>query len=167
MVRTDTPRPALLSSWCSRDKQRCNVRAEGKGVIIVEGILIFAHAELRDLLDVKIFVDTVRWPTISRNNETVVVLHSLTVLAMGGGGTWGNGQSCAERCCLLGRHVDTQKPPGWPVSSASLVLRCVVTGCTQTEYCTRCSVSMKYPHINVVPRACPAYSVCFTYLCFF
>ncbi|CAM9809142.1 unnamed protein product, partial [Ectocarpus sp. 8 AP-2014] len=34
------------------------VRAEGRGVIIVEGILIFAHAELRDLLDVKIFVDT-------------------------------------------------------------------------------------------------------------
>ncbi|CAM9534946.1 unnamed protein product [Ectocarpus fasciculatus] len=33
-------------------------RAEGRGVIIVEGILIFAHAELRDLLDVKIFVDT-------------------------------------------------------------------------------------------------------------
>lgn len=35
-------------------------RAEGKGVIIVEGILIFSHPELRDLLDVKIFVDTVR-----------------------------------------------------------------------------------------------------------
>ncbi|CAN0490090.1 unnamed protein product, partial [Hapterophycus canaliculatus] len=33
-------------------------RAEGKGVIIVEGILIFADLDLRDLLDVKIFVDT-------------------------------------------------------------------------------------------------------------
>jgi len=35
-------------------------RAEGKGVIIVEGILIFTHPDLRDLLDVKVFVDTVR-----------------------------------------------------------------------------------------------------------
>lgn len=34
-------------------------RAEGKGVIIVEGILIFSDPQLRDLLDVKIFVDTV------------------------------------------------------------------------------------------------------------
>ncbi|CAM9345419.1 unnamed protein product [Scytosiphon promiscuus] len=34
------------------------IRAEGKGVIIVEGILIFADPALRDLLDVKIFVDT-------------------------------------------------------------------------------------------------------------
>ena len=37
----------------------CIVRAEGKGVILVEGILIFSHPELRDLFDVKIFVDTV------------------------------------------------------------------------------------------------------------
>ncbi|CAM9708780.1 unnamed protein product [Pylaiella littoralis] len=34
------------------------IRAEGKGVIIVEGILIFAHPDLRDLFDVKVFVDT-------------------------------------------------------------------------------------------------------------
>lgn len=35
-------------------------RAEGKGVIIVEGILIFTDPDLRNLLDVKVFVDTVR-----------------------------------------------------------------------------------------------------------
>ncbi len=34
------------------------VRVEPKRVIIVEGILIFAEAELRSLFDVKIFVDT-------------------------------------------------------------------------------------------------------------
>lgn len=39
---------------------RHTCRAEGKGVIIVEGILIFTHPELRELLDVKVFVDTVR-----------------------------------------------------------------------------------------------------------
>jgi len=33
-------------------------RIEPKSVIIVEGILIFAEAELRELFDVKIFVDT-------------------------------------------------------------------------------------------------------------
>eukprot|EP00903_Cladosiphon_okamuranus_P019228 g17682.t1 len=40
----------------SRTKE--TMRAEGKGVIIVEGILIFTDPELRDLLDVKVFVDT-------------------------------------------------------------------------------------------------------------
>ena len=34
------------------------VHIEPKGVILVEGILIFAEPELRDLFDVKIFVDT-------------------------------------------------------------------------------------------------------------
>ena len=31
---------------------------EPKEIIIIDGILIFAHAELRDLMDIKIFVDT-------------------------------------------------------------------------------------------------------------
>ncbi len=35
-----------------------SIRIEPHGVIIVEGILIFAEAELRKLFDVKIFVDT-------------------------------------------------------------------------------------------------------------
>ena len=34
-------------------------RAEGKGIIVVEGILIFCDRGLRDLLDIKVFVDTV------------------------------------------------------------------------------------------------------------
>ena len=34
------------------------IQIEPKGVIMVEGILIFAEPELRDLFDVKIFVDT-------------------------------------------------------------------------------------------------------------
>lgn len=34
------------------------IHIEPKGVIMVEGILIFAEPELRDLFDVKIFVDT-------------------------------------------------------------------------------------------------------------
>lgn len=34
------------------------IHIEAKGVIMVEGILIFAEPELRDLFDVKIFVDT-------------------------------------------------------------------------------------------------------------
>jgi uridine kinase len=36
---------------------RCN-RIEPKGVVVVEGILIFAEPDLRKLLDVKIYVDT-------------------------------------------------------------------------------------------------------------
>jgi uridine kinase len=34
------------------------LRVEPRGVIIVEGILIFAEAKLRELFDIKIFVDT-------------------------------------------------------------------------------------------------------------
>jgi uridine kinase len=34
------------------------VRIEPRAIIIVEGILIFAERELRDLMDIKIFVDT-------------------------------------------------------------------------------------------------------------
>jgi uridine kinase len=37
--------------------QRC-IHIEPKGVVVVEGILIFAEPELRKLLDVKIYVDT-------------------------------------------------------------------------------------------------------------
>lgn len=49
-----------LCSLASTGGCRCRAcRAEGKGVIIVEGILIFTDPGLRDLLDVKVFVDTV------------------------------------------------------------------------------------------------------------
>ena len=34
------------------------VKVEPKGVIMIEGILIFENKELRDLMDIKIFVDT-------------------------------------------------------------------------------------------------------------
>mgnify|MGYP003342754221 CR=1 FL=1 len=34
------------------------LRLDPKGIVIVEGILIFAERELRDLMDIKIFVDT-------------------------------------------------------------------------------------------------------------
>ncbi|CAN0016489.1 unnamed protein product [Laminaria digitata] len=39
-------------------RARETMRAEGKGVIVVEGILIFCDPCLRDLLDIKVFVDT-------------------------------------------------------------------------------------------------------------
>lgn len=40
---------------CTRNKE--TIRVEPKNVIIVEGILILSNPELRDLLDIKVFVD--------------------------------------------------------------------------------------------------------------
>lgn len=49
------------SAVCVPSSLLCvSYRTEGKGVIIVEGILIFCDPDLRDLLDIKVFVDTVR-----------------------------------------------------------------------------------------------------------
>ncbi len=40
------------------DRSRSTLRISPAGVVIVEGILIFADAELRDMFDIRIFVDT-------------------------------------------------------------------------------------------------------------
>ena len=45
-------------SYVEHTRTKETVRIEPKKVIILEGILIFADSKLRDLMDVKIFVDT-------------------------------------------------------------------------------------------------------------
>jgi uridine kinase len=53
-------RPAAQPTYDFNTSRRLaeTVRIEPKPIIIVEGILIFAERELRDLMDIKIFVDT-------------------------------------------------------------------------------------------------------------
>ncbi len=60
------------------------VRIEPRPVILVEGILLFAEAELRELLDFKVFVDTdsdvrlvrrIRRDIAERGRETSQILH--------------------------------------------------------------------------------------------
>ncbi|KAB2926304.1 MAG: uridine kinase [Bacteroidetes bacterium] len=47
-----------LYNFATHSRMKETRRLEPKGIIIVEGILIFAAAELRDLFDIKIFIDT-------------------------------------------------------------------------------------------------------------
>ncbi len=47
--------PTYSYLTCTRNKETINV--EPSKVVIVEGILIFTHKPLRDLMDIKIFVD--------------------------------------------------------------------------------------------------------------
>lgn len=44
--------------YCNHNRAKETVRVEPKPVIILEGILILENRELRDLMDIKIFVDT-------------------------------------------------------------------------------------------------------------
>ena len=44
--------------YCIHNRAKETVRVEPKPVIILEGILILENRELRDLMDIKIFVDT-------------------------------------------------------------------------------------------------------------
>ena len=45
-------------SFVRHNREEQTVRVEPKKIILVEGILIFENKELRDLMDIKIFVDT-------------------------------------------------------------------------------------------------------------
>lgn len=47
-----------LYNFATHSRMKETRRLEPKGIIIVEGILIFAAPELRDLFDIKIFIDT-------------------------------------------------------------------------------------------------------------
>jgi uridine kinase len=53
-------RPAAQPTYDFNTSRRLDetVRIDPRAIIIVEGILIFAERELRDLMDIKIFVDT-------------------------------------------------------------------------------------------------------------
>lgn len=46
----------MVYEYCTLKKE--TLRIESKPVILVEGILILENAELRDLFDLKVFVDT-------------------------------------------------------------------------------------------------------------
>jgi uridine kinase len=57
-LRAGRPVELPLYDFASFVRQTVRERAEPRRVIIVEGILIFTDAELRRLMDVKVFVDT-------------------------------------------------------------------------------------------------------------
>jgi uridine kinase len=57
-LRRWNPIPQPLYDFASYRRLPDVIRTEPKSIIIVEGILIFAERELRDLMDIKIFVDT-------------------------------------------------------------------------------------------------------------
>jgi len=44
--------------YCSHNRAKETIRIEPKTVIILEGILVLENRELRDLMDIKIYVDT-------------------------------------------------------------------------------------------------------------
>ena len=47
-----------IYSFVKHNREKETVLVEPKKIIIVEGILIFENEQLRDLMDIKIFVDT-------------------------------------------------------------------------------------------------------------
>lgn len=51
-------RPIYSYSFVKHNREKETVLVEPKKIIIVEGILIFENEQLRDLMDIKIFVDT-------------------------------------------------------------------------------------------------------------
>lgn len=57
-LRTSQPIAQPLYDFTSYRRSEEVVRIEPKSIIIVEGILIFVEKELRDLMNIKIFVDT-------------------------------------------------------------------------------------------------------------
>lgn len=57
-IRAGNPIEMPVYSFTTHSRTEQTIRIEAQPIILVEGILIFAEPELRDLFDVKIFVDT-------------------------------------------------------------------------------------------------------------
>lgn len=58
LLKTGQPIDRPVYDFTIHTRSRHTVRVEPKPVVIVEGILIFDNKPLRDLMDIKIFVDT-------------------------------------------------------------------------------------------------------------
>ena len=58
ILRSGQPIDCPVYDFAAHNRSDETIRIEPRQVIIVEGILIFENKELRDLMDVKIFVDT-------------------------------------------------------------------------------------------------------------
>ncbi|HTX17970.1 MAG TPA: uridine kinase [Bacteroidota bacterium] len=57
-LKTDLPVSQPLYNFTTHSRMKETRWLEPQDIIIIEGILIFAEKELRDLMDIKVFVDT-------------------------------------------------------------------------------------------------------------
>ena len=57
-LKNGNPIDHPVYSFVRHNREEQTVRVEPRKIILVEGILIFENKELRDLMDIKIFVDT-------------------------------------------------------------------------------------------------------------
>lgn len=57
-LKNGNPIEHPVYSFVRHNREEQTVKVEPKKIILVEGILIFENKELRDLMDIKIFVDT-------------------------------------------------------------------------------------------------------------
>jgi len=57
-LQAGSPVEVPIYDFATHTRRKETRRAESRGVTLVEGILIFAEKALRDLMDIKIFVDT-------------------------------------------------------------------------------------------------------------
>ncbi len=73
--------------YCAHNRSKETVHVEPKSVIIMEGILILENKELRDLMDIKIFVDTdaderlmrrIRRDTVERGRSIDSIINQYT-----------------------------------------------------------------------------------------
>ena len=58
MLKANTPIERPVYSFVDHNRTCETIPVKPSKVIIVDGILIFEHKELRDLMDIKVFVDT-------------------------------------------------------------------------------------------------------------
>ena len=81
-LKAGVPIQCPVYSYTEHNRTKETITIQPTSVVIVEGLLIFQNPELRDLMDIKIFVDTDADVRILRRIESVVEQYLTTVKPM-------------------------------------------------------------------------------------